>query len=38
MTESPLQFVDPRRFKANSQVSVDDPQLRRSFRSAMDFL
>ncbi len=38
MIEAPLQFVDPRRFKANSQVSVDDPQLRRSFRSAMDFL
>ncbi|CAD5373111.1 putative oxidoreductase subunit with NAD(P)-binding domain and ferridoxin-like domain [Rubrivivax sp. A210] len=36
--EAPLQFVDPRRFKANSQVSVDDPHLRRSFRSAMDFL
>ena len=38
MSTAPLQFVDPRRFKANSQVSVDDPHLRRSFRSAMDFL
>ena len=38
MSEAPLSFVDPRRFKANSQVSVDDPHLRRSFRSAMDFL
>ena len=36
--EAPLQFVDPRRFKARSQEAVDDPHLRRSFRSAMDFL
>ncbi|MDP1647120.1 MAG: LutB/LldF family L-lactate oxidation iron-sulfur protein, partial [Rubrivivax sp.] len=36
--EMPLNFVDPRRFKANTQVAVDDPHLRASFRSAMDFL
>ncbi len=36
--EAPLQFVDPRQFKARSQVAVDDEHLRRSFRSAMDFL
>ncbi len=35
---APLHFVDPRRFKANTQEAVDDPHLRRSFRSAMDFL
>ncbi len=34
----PLHFVDPRRFKANTRVAVDDADLRRSFRSAMDFL
>ncbi len=35
---TPMHFVDPRRFKANAQVSVDDPHLRKSFRSAMNFL
>jgi L-lactate dehydrogenase complex protein LldF len=35
---SPLQFVDPRRFKANTRAAVDDAQLRSSFRGAMDFL
>jgi L-lactate dehydrogenase complex protein LldF len=38
VTESPLQFVDPRQFKANTRVAVDDAHLRRSFRGAMDFL
>lgn len=38
VSEAPLSFVDPRRFKANTQVAVDDPHLRASFRSAMDFL
>lgn len=38
VAEATLNFVDPRRFKANTQVAVDDPHLRRSFRSAMDFL
>ena len=37
-TESTLHFVDPRQFKANTREAVDDPHLRRSFRSAMDFL
>ncbi|WP_089416473.1 lactate utilization protein B [Vitreoscilla filiformis] len=36
--EAPLTFVDPRHFKANTQVAVDDAHLRKSFRSAMDFL
>jgi hypothetical protein len=36
--EAPLQFVDPRQFKANTQVAVDDAHLRSSFRGAMDFL
>ena len=36
--EAPLQFVDPRQFKANTQVAVDDAHLRSSFRSAMDFV
>ena len=36
--EAPLQFVDPRQFKANTRVAVDDAHLRSSFRSAMDFL
>jgi len=35
---APLQFVDPRRFKANTREAVGDAQLRKSFRSAMDFL
>ncbi|MBL8313867.1 MAG: lactate utilization protein, partial [Rubrivivax sp.] len=35
---APLQFVDPRQFKANTRVAVDDAHLRSSFRSAMDFL
>jgi len=35
---APLHFVDPRHFKANTQEAVDDAHLRRSFRSAMDFL
>ncbi|MEX8497925.1 MAG: LutB/LldF family L-lactate oxidation iron-sulfur protein [Leptothrix ochracea] len=35
---APLHFVDPRQFKANTRVAVDDAHLRRSFRSAMDFL
>ncbi|MFM2342347.1 MAG: hypothetical protein RLZZ592_2000, partial [Pseudomonadota bacterium] len=38
MTEAPLTFVDPRQFKANTRVAVDDDHLRASFRSAMDFL
>ncbi|MFM2068895.1 MAG: hypothetical protein RLZZ584_3804 [Pseudomonadota bacterium] len=33
-----LHFVDPRQFKANTRVAVDDAHLRRSFRGAMDFL
>jgi L-lactate dehydrogenase complex protein LldF len=37
-TEAPLHFVDPRHFKANTREAVDDAHLRRSFRSAMDFL
>ncbi|WP_088282668.1 LutB/LldF family L-lactate oxidation iron-sulfur protein [Ideonella sp. A 288] len=37
-TVAPLHFVDPRHFKANTQEAVDDAHLRRSFRSAMDFL
>jgi L-lactate dehydrogenase complex protein LldF len=37
-TEAPLHFVDPRQFKANTREAVDDAHLRRSFRSAMDFL
>ena len=36
--EAPLTFVDPRQFKANTRVAVDDDHLRASFRSAMDFL
>ncbi len=36
--EAPLTFVDPRQFKANTRVAVDDAHLRQSFRSAMDFL
>ncbi|HRD85558.1 MAG TPA: LutB/LldF family L-lactate oxidation iron-sulfur protein [Rubrivivax sp.] len=35
---SPLHFVDPRRFKANTRDAVEDAHLRKSFRSAMDFL
>ena len=35
---APLQFVDPRRFKANTREAVDDAHLRQSFRGAMDFL
>jgi len=35
---APLHFVDPRHFKANTREAVDDAHLRRSFRSAMDFL
>ena len=35
---APLHFVDPRRFKDHSRVAVGDAHLRRSFRSAMDFL
>jgi len=35
---APLHFVDPRRFKANTQEAVGDAHLRASFRSAMDFL
>ena len=37
-TEASLSFVDPRHFKANTRSAVDDASLRRSFRSAMDFL
>ncbi len=37
-TGVPLHFVDPRHFKHNTQAAVDDGDLRRSFRSAMDFL
>lgn len=36
--EASLSFVDPRHFKANTRSAVDDASLRRSFRSAMDFL
>jgi L-lactate dehydrogenase complex protein LldF len=36
--QAPLAFVDPRRFKANTQQAVDDAHLRQSLRSAMDFL
>ena len=36
--EAPLHFVDPRHFKSNSRDAVADSDLRRSFRSAMDFL
>jgi L-lactate dehydrogenase complex protein LldF len=36
--EAPLHFVDPRAFKARTREAVDDAHLRRSFRSAMDFL
>lgn len=36
--QAPLHFVHPRQFKANTQQAVDDPLLRKSFRSAMDFL
>ena len=36
--EASLSFVDPRHFKANTRSAVDDAGLRRSFRSAMDFL
>ena len=36
--DAPLHFVDPRQFKANTRVAVDDAHLRQSFRSAMDFL
>jgi len=36
--EAPVMFVDPRQFKHNSGVAVDDAHLRQSFRSAMDFL
>jgi L-lactate dehydrogenase complex protein LldF len=35
---APLMFVDPRQFKANTRVAVDDAHLRKSFRGAMDFL
>jgi L-lactate dehydrogenase complex protein LldF len=35
---APLHFVDPRQFKARTREAVDDPHLRQSFRSAMDFL
>ena len=38
MSSTPLQFVDPRRFKAATREAVDDAHLRASFRSAMDFL
>lgn len=37
-TEAPLHFVDPRAFKARTREAVDDAHLRRSFRSATDFL
>lgn len=36
--EAPIMFVDPRHFKHNSHTAVDDAHLRKSFRSAMDFL
>lgn len=36
--EAPLHFVDPRQFKSRTREAVDDAHLRRSFRSAMDFL
>ena len=36
--EAPLHFVDPRRFKASTREAVSDAHLRKSFRSAMDFL
>ena len=36
--QAPLHFVHPRQFKANTQQAVDDPLLRKNFRSAMDFL
>ena len=36
--EAPMQFVDPRHFKANTRVAVSDAHLRKSFRSAMGFL
>ena len=35
---APLQFVDPRRFKAQTHEAVSDAHLRQSFRGAMDFL
>ncbi len=37
-SQASLTFVDPRHFKANTRSAVDDGDLRRSFRSAMDFL
>ncbi|WP_157119003.1 LutB/LldF family L-lactate oxidation iron-sulfur protein [Azohydromonas lata] len=36
--EAPMHFVDPRAFKTRTREAVDDAHLRRSFRSAMDFL
>lgn len=35
---APLQFVDPRQFKANTQVTLADTPLRMGLRRAMDFL
>ena len=37
-SQASLTFVDPRHFKANTRSAVEDGDLRRSFRSAMDFL
>lgn len=36
--ESPLHFVPSADFRARARAALDDPQLRKSFRGAMDFL
>jgi L-lactate dehydrogenase complex protein LldF len=36
--ESPLQFVPTAEFRQRARSALDDPQLRKSFRGAMDFL
>jgi len=37
-TESPLHFVPSADFRTRARHALDDPQLRQSFRGAMDFL
>jgi L-lactate dehydrogenase complex protein LldF len=38
MTTQALHFVPPGDFKARARAALDDPDLRASFRGAMDFL
>ncbi len=38
MNSTPLQFVPPADFRQRARQALDDPELRASFRGAMDFL